>query len=440
MTIANNETFEWRPVSREQERFLSSPADEALFGGAAGAGKSDCLVIEALRQIYHPRFNGIIFRRTFPMLEGADGIIARTKIWYPAFGGSYNSSRHVWTFPSGAKIFLGHLEHEDDVTIYQSWQLQYIAFDELTHFTQFQYLYMFSRNRADVDSGLRCYIRNGTNPGGIGHEWVKKRFITSGVTNKIGYFTKVNNKDTRVEKSHPDAKSRTFIPAKVTSNPKISRDYLTNLRQLDEVDRQRLEDGDWDAGSLEDRIYPYWSHEENVTIEADYDPAYPVYWTVDDGFSNPRVILLLQERPCQGKPDRICVFQEYYKTLQLANNSIKEVIEWGYPVPEMVYYDPESPQFAAECHTFGLTTRRAFNKIHEGVKVVRRFILSHNGERLLQVHPRCERLIEAIPAYQKDKKNVKGGDPEPLKDGNDHPCDALRYYIASKWWTPQDAN
>lgn len=413
---------------------MSSTAYEAFFGGAAGPGKTDCLIMEALRQIHHPRYNAVIFRRTYPMLEGADGIIARTKHWYPAFGGTYNETKHAWTFPSGAKVFLAHLNAEDDVYIYQGWQIQYIAFDELTQFTEFQYLYLMSRNRADADLGLRCYVRSGANPGGVGHEWVKRRFIRSGVKDVIGYFARVNGKDTRVAPDHPDARSRIFIPALFDTNPKLTREYLSNLRQLDPISRAQLEAGDWDAENRDSKIYPDWGN-DNITAEADYDPRYPVYWGVDDGYTNPRAILLIQERPCQGKPDRVCVFAEYQHSQELAETSIRHTLALGYPVPELVYYDPSGVEFAANCTALGLSTWGAYNDIGQGVKVVRRFICDGNQERRLLVHPRCEKLIEAFPTYVKDEKKTaeKGGDPVPLKNGFEHPLDALRYFIATRY-------
>lgn len=425
----------WKPVSKEQERFLSSPADEALFGGAAGGGKTDCLVMEALRQIANPRYNGILFRRTFPELTTADGIERRTLNWYPAYGGRYNASKHVWTFPSAAQIFLGHIQHEKDVSDYQSAQFGYIGFDELTHFTLYQYTYMFSRNRADIDSGVRCYVRVGTNPGGTGHRWVKKRFVNAGIINKIGWFAKIADVDTPVGRNYPYAKSRTFIPALLASNPMLGQDYIANLRMLDSVTQKQLEKGDWDAEARDDLIYPDFSDEHNVDIDADYDPNYPLYWAEDDGYTNPRCILLIQVRPFKGKPDRVIVFREYYKSHQLSEQSINEVIGWGYPYPDLLYHDPAAAEFGATAVSLGLNTWGGYNNVAEGIKVVRRFILDGNGERRLVISPRCENLIDSLQSYKKnnESKQEAGGDPVPLKDGTEHAADALRYFLATRF-------
>jgi hypothetical protein len=429
-----NQTI-WKPISNEQERFLSSPADEALFGGAAGGGKTDCLCMEALRQVANPRYNGILFRRTFPEITMADGIESRTLNWYPAYGGRYNASRHVWSFPSGAKVFLGHLQHEKDVADYQSAQFGYIGFDELTHFSLYQYIYMFSRNRADIGSGVRCYVRGGTNPGGAGHKWVKSRFVNAGIINKIGFFAKINGVDTPVSRNHPYAKSRTFIPALLSSNPMLGADYRSNLRMLDPITQKQLEQGDWDAENRDDLIYPDFSDEFNVDIDADYDPQYPVFWGMDDGYTNPRCILLIQVRPFKGKPDRVIVFREYYRSHQLSAQSIDEVVEWGFPPPELLYYDPAAAEFGATAVSMGLNTWGGYNNIAEGIKVVRRFILDGNGERRLIISPRCENLIDSLQSYKKntDSKQEQGGDPIPLKDGSEHASDGLRYFLATRF-------
>ena len=113
---------------------MARPEDEALYGGAAGGGKSDALVIEALRQVHIPHYKGLILRKTFPQLGE---LIEKTQRYYPrAFPGArYHDTKHTWTFPSGAKILFRSLQHTSDRTNYQGQAYDYIAFDELTHFT-----------------------------------------------------------------------------------------------------------------------------------------------------------------------------------------------------------------------------------------------------------------------------------------------------------------
>lgn len=176
------------------------------------------------------------------------------------------------------------------------------------------------------------------------------------------------------------------------------------------------------------RVYPKFEYRQNVHNDADYDPNYPVFWAVDDGYIDPRVILFIQFRPFQGKPNRICVFDEYVVTQEVAAKSIQGALDLPYNQPSFVYIDPAAAEFKANCMEFGLGTWGAYNKVEEGINVVRRFICDANGERLLQIHPRCEKLIDALSnyAYKENTETLK-----PFHDEYSHPADALRYYIAT---------
>ncbi len=147
-----------------QIKMMARPEFEAFYGGAAGGGKSDFLLVEALRQVDVPYYQGIIFRKTVPELSD---LISRSQILYKAAypRAKYNITKMVWTFPSGAKIYFGYMQHEKDKLKYQGRHFDYIGFDELTHFTEEEYLYLFSRCRSS-GPGLRTYIRSTGNPGG----------------------------------------------------------------------------------------------------------------------------------------------------------------------------------------------------------------------------------------------------------------------------------
>lgn len=241
-----------------------------------------------------------------------------------------------------------------------------------------------------------------TNPDAPNH-WIKKRLI--------------------------DGKLASYHRSAWYDNPYNPPDYENTLNMLTGYQRDKLRDGLWVMA--EGAIYPEWSV-DNITHEAEYDPNYPLYWAVDDGYSNPRAILLIQERPCLGKPDRICIFAEYYRSNQLAVQSIQEVKSWGYPLPEFVFYDPSALEFAANAQSEGLATWAAANAVAEGIKTVRRFVFDGNNERQLLVHPRCENLIEQMASYRyKDSGALQGGDPQPVKE-DDHAVDALRYFIYTR--------
>ena len=244
----------WSPQPRQFE-FMRRPEYEALYGGAAGGGKSDALVAEALRQVDIPHYKAILFRKTFP--EARELIIKSLNMYPRAYPkAKYNDSEHCWTFPSGAKIYFGSMPNSNSYLRYQGLSFAFIGFDELTHFTQQEYEYLISRNRAD-GPGVRVYIRSTANPGGVGHGWVKERFITAMPPNTPYEF-----KTTVVD---PDGKQievrrkRIYIPAKVFDNKillKNDPNYIANLAMLPEAERNALLYGSWD--SFSGQVFTEW--------------------------------------------------------------------------------------------------------------------------------------------------------------------------------------
>jgi predicted phage terminase large subunit-like protein len=246
--------FTWKPNPGPQERFHSSWAFEVLYGGQAGGGKSESLLVEATRYVHVPGYRAIIFRRTFPELAQQDGLIDRSLTYYPELGGTYNKGDHQWTFPSGATVSFGHMEHEDDKLKYKSAQFALICFDELTSFTETQYLYMFSRCRTtavDPFTGkvIPARIRAGTNPGDVGHEWVQNRFVDKLKPFEIKFYTLIDDVDTEVPEGTKYALSRQFIPASRFDNPKLMErdpEYDARLMQLPLLEREQLAHGNWE--------------------------------------------------------------------------------------------------------------------------------------------------------------------------------------------------
>lgn len=249
---------DWHPNPGPQTRFLGLTCFEALYGGSAGGGKSISLLVDAIRYVgrgYGPAYHALLLRRTFPELEAS--LIKESWTLYPRLGAKYNEQKKRWRFPGGEIVEFGHAQHEKDVHAYQGAELQFVGFDELTSFTQYQYLYLFSRARSS--RGIPCRVRGATNPGGEGHAWVFTRFGAwldpkyvgwRAGPGEIRYFLRRNGDDAgedMVSKGTPKARSRTFVPARLEDNPHLFDDgeYEANLATLDPVTRARLRDGNW---------------------------------------------------------------------------------------------------------------------------------------------------------------------------------------------------
>ena len=246
----------WEPIPGAQTEFLQSLTPEILFGGAAGGSKSTSLLVSATTEIgkgYGTNYKGILLRRTFAELE--KHLIPSSQLLYERqFGGRYNKSRKSWTFPGGEKIVFGHIEHDDDIAQYLSSEYQFCGFDELTTFTQAMYIALLTRMRSSI--GIPIRLRGATNPGSSGHEWVFKRWApwldpqspTKARPGKVLYFTRDDDGvEHVVDKSHPLALGRTFIPSRLEDNPYLYNDgaYARALQQEDPVRLQQKRYGNW---------------------------------------------------------------------------------------------------------------------------------------------------------------------------------------------------
>lgn len=277
--------FIWKPTFK-QEKFLSIPfsVKEGFFGGAVYGGKSDVLLMYPIVQgwVKNPKFKGLFLRRTMPELRNE--IIPRSKIYYRKFGAVYNKTDHIWEFPSGALIYFGHCENEDDVYNYDSMQCNYVAFDELTSFTEWQYLYITierTRRQTKYDTDLPMVVRSASNPGNIGHLWVKKRFIDPYPNG--GAIIKGRGGVRRV-----------FIPATISDNPHADEQYKRELDALPEAERQAKKFGNWSAyegqvfEEFRERHYPDEPEEALHVIEPfDIPDWWPRIISIDWGFAPP---------------------------------------------------------------------------------------------------------------------------------------------------------
>jgi predicted phage terminase large subunit-like protein len=254
-----------RPQPGPQETFLASPADIVIYGGAAGGGKSYGLLLEPLRHVEVKGFGAVIFRREAVQITSEGGLWDTAMSIYPSVGGRPRSgSVRNFVWPSGAKVTFWHLHNDAAVLDWQGSQIPLIGFDELTHFSRYQFFYMLSRNRSAC--GVRPYVRATTNPDA--DSWVAG-FIEWWIDQKTGYpiaersgvvrwFVRVNDvmqwgdsKEDLADRygaAPEDCKSVTFIAANIDDNQallKADPGYRANLKALSRVERERLLGGNW---------------------------------------------------------------------------------------------------------------------------------------------------------------------------------------------------
>src|SRR5215471_7594842 len=231
---------EWRPT-KKQEAFLALPwkppfyIKEGMYGGGAGSAKTDVLALYGICHGWHlhPAFKQVLMRRTFPELRNE--VVPRTKQIYPKFGATFNKQDMAWTFPrpdqagsgyanAGAIIFLSQCENEDDVSKFDSMEINLYTPDELTSSTEYIYLYIgFTRVRTS-DPNLPAIIRTAGMPGGIGHTWVRKRFPAA-----APYGTVIKGRGGNL---------RIYIHATLADNPHIDAGYRQSLEGLPEAEKR----------------------------------------------------------------------------------------------------------------------------------------------------------------------------------------------------------
>ncbi len=447
----------WKPQPR-QAAFLARPEPEALYGGAAGGGKSDALLAEALRQVHIPHYRALILRKTYPQLSD---LVDRSQTLY---GGSfpdavYNASTHCWTFPSGARITFGSMQHKKDRTNYQGKAYDFIAFDELTHFEWEEYSYMLSRNRP-TGPGTRVYMRAATNPGGIGHGWVRQRFITPAPP-----MTTITERHTI---TGPDgrpvhtSRSRVFVPSTVFDNRILLQNdpqYLASLAALPEADRAALLYGRWD--SFAGQVFTEWrddpAHYADQRWTHVIDPfPIPAHWRVwrgyDFGYSRPFSVGWY----AADEEGRLYRIRELYGCTDQPNTGLRiDPAEQARRIREIEATDPllrgrriegvADPSIFDESRgeSIAAMMERGPHFLHWSpgdntrlagkMQLHYRLAFDPDGRPMLQVFNTCRHFIRTLPNLVYDEADVEDIDTRQ----EDHSYDECRYVLMEHPLSPR---
>ena len=448
--IVDGKRVAWVPQPRQAE-FMRRFEDEVLFGGAAGGGKSDALVAEALRQIDKPKYKGLIIRKTFPQLTE---LIDKAYNLYPQIDprAKYNATEHTWKFSSGAKIIFGSMASPKDKYKYQGIAYDFIGFDELTHFTWEEYEYLISRNRPN-GPGMLCYIRATANPGGIGHGWVKDRFITAAppmttIWQEVEFTERDGSKRKR-------RMSRIFVPSFLQDNPALLHNdpnYAFKLASMSEAKRNALLYGDWD--SYEGQVFREFRDDPNHYADQKYTHVIepfriPDHWRIyrsfDWGFSRPFSVgwWAVDER---GTAYRVkewygCRRNEPNVGLEMAPSEVfaeiakhekedamlrgKRIIG----VADPAIWNRQTGESIAEiAETYGVYFEKGDNERLAGIaQIHERLKWREDGRPRMYVFNTCRDFIRTLPALVYDERKVE----DVNTDGEDHIFDECKYFCMS---------
>lgn len=296
------------PTAR-QLVFHNCTADEALYGGAAGGGKSAATVVDALLHCINiDGFQAYLFRRSYPELE--QSLITEAFKHIPEGVGQYNGTAHEWRFPNKSVMRFRHCNSEQDKYNYQGVEMHALYIDELTHFTKNVYDFLISRVRAPKSMNIKAFVRCTSNPGGVGHAWVKSTFVdpmpNGGKIVKPIFIESLNKVIKRTYE---------FIPAKLRDNPHLGLDYEVGLESLPKAMRDAYLMGDWSQFS--GQVFIEWREDPfnydsglntHVINAFEIPDSWPRYMGFDHGYTKPFSVQWFAVDP----DNRMYLYREWY--------------------------------------------------------------------------------------------------------------------------------
>jgi hypothetical protein len=444
----------FRPNPGPQEAFLAASEREVLYGGAAGGGKSYAMVVDPLRYANNPYFNGLLLRRTTDELRK---LIRDSQFLYPQIPfydrdgkvgkAKWSEKSSTWTFPAGGQLWLTYLDRDQDVHRYQGQEYCWIGIDELTQYpTPYVWEYLRSRLRTSKDSGLPLCMRATTNPGGVGHGWVKKMFIDPAVPNTPFWGTNIETGE--VLKYPPEHEKfpnkpllqRKFIPAKVKDNPYLWEDgqYEANLLALPEDQRRQLLEGDWDVA--DGAAFGEFRSKYHVVEPRHLPHDWRRFRSCDFGYATHSAVHWFTIEP---QTNILIVYRELYVSKMTAKDLAVKILDLekndniSYGVLDSSCWQVRGhagPTIAEEMTQMGCRWRpsdraptsrtNGKNRLHELLKVDP--VLKRPG---IEFFNTCRQIISDLPVIP-----VHPDGKEDIDDryASDHAYDSLRYGIMSR--------
>lgn len=400
-------------VTKKQKQFIDARENEVLFGGAAGGGKSYGQIVDALLfALKYPGSKQLILRRTFAELDKS--LIRVGLSLYPREIYSFNFSSHTGRFTNGSCIDFGYCATENDVYQYQSAEYDCIRFDELTHFTEMQYVYLISRVRGA--NSFPKQIKSSTNPGGVGHSWVKARFVDP--EPPLTSFRSEGNM------------SRVFIPSLLSDNEFLNKsdpEYRLRLEALPEREKRALLYGDWNI--FEGQYFTEFSVAKHVIDPFEIPSSWRRYRTIDYGLDRLAVLWIAIS------PDGCAyVYREYCESSLPISAAAKAITERT-PQNEDIYATLAPPDLfsrtqesgktkASLFSEFGVNFTKTSNDRECGWLAVKELLCDTGDGVRLKIFRSCNEIIRCLPALTIDRVRPTDCSNEP--HDITHAPDALR--------------
>ena len=421
----------WDPTPKQAE-FLAADEDEVLYGGAAGGGKSDALLVDALglqqRAIANPNYRAIVLRQTFPQLRK---LLDRARQLYPRVDPRAEFRERPWNewrFGAGARVIFASCDRDADVHDYQGHEFQWIGIDELSHYSSpYVWEYLSSRLRS-TDPSLRCYMRATCNPG---PKWIQQRWGISDDGSPASSEVSVTLSDGREIR-----KRLRFIPALLSDNPHLAVDgqYEATLLKLPPAERAALLEGRWGVVDVPGAIYRNElnkAREDRRISGVPYDGTTLVHTYWDIGISDATSIWCAQR--CGREWHLIDYYEQRGKT---AADAVGWVRSRGYTLGK--HYLPHDAQ-ARERGT-GLTYEDVLQQNGINVQIVPRLGVEEGISAAKMIFPqcwfdavKCAEGLRALQHYRRDWKDRAGEFATPVHDWSSHGADAFRYFaVASR--------